>query len=61
MELPVIATYWSGPTAYLTQENSFPLDIDKELVDVRIEDENLYDFNRLLFCFVYSPFCPSSL
>lgn len=28
MELPLIATYWSGPTSYMTHENSYPLDID---------------------------------
>ena len=35
----VIATYWSGPTAYLTQENGYPLKIegliDAELVAFR--------------------------
>lgn len=25
MELPVIATFWSGPTEYMTEENSYPL------------------------------------
>lgn len=28
MGLPVIATNWSGPTAYLTETNSYPLPID---------------------------------
>lgn len=28
MEKPVIATNWSGPTAFMTEENSFPLRID---------------------------------
>lgn len=28
MELPVIATFWSGPTAYMTEENSYPLMLD---------------------------------
>ena len=28
MGLPVIATNWSGPTAFLTVNNSYPLDID---------------------------------
>ncbi|ETV98482.1 hypothetical protein, variant [Aphanomyces invadans] len=28
MSLPVIATFWSGPTEYMTQENSYPLDIE---------------------------------
>lgn len=28
MELPVIATYWSGPEEFMDQFNSFPLDID---------------------------------
>lgn len=41
MQLPTIATYWSGPTAYLTQENSFPLEIEKDLVEVKFEDKNL--------------------
>lgn len=25
MELPLIATFWSGPTEFMTEENSFPL------------------------------------
>lgn len=28
MGLPVIATNWSGPTAFMTEDNSFPLPID---------------------------------
>uniref|UniRef100_A0A7S1NGS4 Glycosyl transferase family 1 domain-containing protein n=1 Tax=Eutreptiella gymnastica TaxID=73025 RepID=A0A7S1NGS4_9EUGL len=28
MELPLIATNWSGPTAYMTEHNSYPLRID---------------------------------
>ena len=28
MELPVIVTNYSGPTEYLTEENSFPLRLD---------------------------------
>ncbi|CAI5715354.1 unnamed protein product [Hyaloperonospora brassicae] len=28
MGLPVIATFWSGTTEYMTQANSYPLDID---------------------------------
>lgn len=28
MGLPVIATNWSGPTAFLTQENGYPLEFD---------------------------------
>lgn len=28
MELPIIATFWSGTTEYMTQENSYPLRID---------------------------------
>lgn len=28
MELPVIATNWSGPTEYMTDDNSYPLAID---------------------------------
>jgi len=27
MELPIIATFWSGPTEFMTEENSFPLRI----------------------------------
>jgi hypothetical protein len=27
MELPVIATFWSGPTAYLDDSNGYPLNI----------------------------------
>lgn len=29
MELPVIVTNWSGPTEYLTEENSYPLRVDQ--------------------------------
>ncbi|XP_020246975.1 LOW QUALITY PROTEIN: uncharacterized protein LOC109824738 [Asparagus officinalis] len=29
MALPVIATNWSGPTEYLTEENGYPLPIDE--------------------------------
>ncbi|XP_043690621.1 uncharacterized protein LOC122641450 [Telopea speciosissima] len=29
MSLPVIATNWSGPTEYLTEENSYPLPVDE--------------------------------
>ncbi|KAJ6690634.1 hypothetical protein OIU85_006845 [Salix viminalis] len=29
MSLPVIATNWSGPTEYLTEENSYPLQVDR--------------------------------
>ncbi|WCJ19129.1 UDP-Glycosyltransferase superfamily protein [Euphorbia peplus] len=29
MSLPVIATNWSGPTEYLTADNSYPLPVDK--------------------------------
>ncbi|XP_061996917.1 uncharacterized protein LOC133714717 [Rosa rugosa] len=29
MSLPVIATNWSGPTEYLTEENSYPLIVDR--------------------------------
>ncbi|ETV78216.1 hypothetical protein, variant 2 [Aphanomyces astaci] len=28
MALPIIATFWSGPTEYMTLENSYPLDIE---------------------------------
>jgi len=27
MELPLIATYWSGPTEYMNEDNSYPLNI----------------------------------
>ncbi|CAH0487697.1 unnamed protein product [Peronospora farinosa] len=33
MERPVIATFWSGTTEYMTKENSYPLDIDR-LVEI---------------------------
>ncbi|WVZ64147.1 hypothetical protein U9M48_013711 [Paspalum notatum var. saurae] len=33
MELPVIVTNWSGPTEYLTEENGYPLDVDR-LIEV---------------------------
>ncbi|KAG6630771.1 uncharacterized protein LOC122291581 [Carya illinoinensis] len=29
MSLPVIATNWSGPTEYLSEENSYPLSVDR--------------------------------
>ncbi|XVE68585.1 hypothetical protein DITRI_Ditri09bG0080200 [Diplodiscus trichospermus] len=29
MSLPVIATNWSGPTEYLTEENSYPLPVER--------------------------------
>ncbi|KAF5742498.1 hypothetical protein HS088_TW09G00547 [Tripterygium wilfordii] len=29
MSLPVIATNWSGPTEYLTEENGYPLPVDR--------------------------------
>ncbi|CAL5080685.1 unnamed protein product [Urochloa decumbens] len=29
MALPVIVTNWSGPTEYLTEENGYPLDMDR--------------------------------
>ncbi|CAK7325190.1 unnamed protein product [Dovyalis caffra] len=29
ISLPVIATNWSGPTEYLTEENSYPLPVDR--------------------------------
>lgn len=32
MSVPVIATNWSGPTAYLTEENGYPLAVES-LVD----------------------------
>ncbi|KAK1421181.1 hypothetical protein QVD17_23334 [Tagetes erecta] len=35
MSLPVIATNWSGPTEYLSEENSYPLTVDRmsEVID----------------------------
>lgn len=30
--LPVIATNWSGPTAFMTRENAYPLAVENELV-----------------------------
>ena len=29
MSLTVITTNWSGPTEYLTEENSYPLPVDR--------------------------------
>jgi glycosyltransferase involved in cell wall biosynthesis len=29
MELPVIATFWSGPTEYMTEQNSYPVQVEK--------------------------------
>lgn len=34
MGLPLIATNWSGPTAFMTEMNSYPLAIEPELVPV---------------------------
>lgn len=34
MGLPVIATNWSGPTEFLTQDNAYPLPVAKDLVPV---------------------------
>ncbi|KAI3770160.1 hypothetical protein L6452_01283 [Arctium lappa] len=35
MSLPVIATNWSGPTEYLSEENNYPLPVDRmsEVID----------------------------
>ena len=33
MELPVIATYWSGSTEFMTEYNSFPLRV-RDLIDI---------------------------
>ena len=30
---PVIATNWSGVTAYLTEENGFPIEIEDDLAE----------------------------
>ncbi len=35
MSLPIIATFWSGPEAFMSEQNSFPLSIEKELVAVK--------------------------
>eukprot|EP00656_Telonema_subtile_P027919 TRINITY_DN3012_c0_g1_i1.p3 TRINITY_DN3012_c0_g1~~TRINITY_DN3012_c0_g1_i1.p3 ORF type:complete len:111 (-),score=25.83 TRINITY_DN3012_c0_g1_i1:346-678(-) len=32
MGLPLISTNWSGPTEFMTVNNSFPLEIEKNLV-----------------------------
>lgn len=34
MELPVIATNWSGPSEYITEQNSFPLSINQQLIPI---------------------------
>ena len=31
MALPCIVTGWSGPTAFMTKQNSFPVDIEETL------------------------------
>jgi len=33
MEMPTIATNWSGPTEFLSMENSFPLEVEKVVDD----------------------------
>jgi glycosyltransferase involved in cell wall biosynthesis len=30
---PVVATNWSGPAAFVTEQNGYPLRIEKQLVD----------------------------
>lgn len=30
---PVVATNWSGPTAFISEQNGFPLSIEARLVD----------------------------
>ncbi|GMF21791.1 unnamed protein product [Phytophthora fragariaefolia] len=35
MERPVIATFWSGTTEYMTEKNSYPLDIDGLIEEAR--------------------------
>ena len=35
MEKPLIATFWSGPTEFMTEENSYPLHIEDELVEIK--------------------------
>ena len=32
MGLPIIATNWSGPTAFMTTENAYPLSVEPKLV-----------------------------
>jgi len=34
MELPLLATNWSGPTEFMTEENAFPIAIEDALVPV---------------------------
>ena len=29
MSLPIAATYWSGPTEYMTHNNSYPIEVEK--------------------------------
>ena len=38
--LPVIATNWSGPTAFMTRQNAYPLAVENELVALP-EDSHL--------------------
>lgn len=35
MSLPVIATNWSGPTEFLTVDNSYPLSVDDDMREVK--------------------------
>lgn len=37
MGIPVLATNWSGPTAFLHEGNSYPIPIAEKLVPVRCE------------------------
>eukprot|EP01126_Amoeba_proteus_P038380 TRINITY_DN3997_c0_g3_i6.p1 TRINITY_DN3997_c0_g3~~TRINITY_DN3997_c0_g3_i6.p1 ORF type:complete len:215 (+),score=44.27 TRINITY_DN3997_c0_g3_i6:832-1476(+) len=34
MEKPLIATFWSGPTEFMTPENSYPLRTEPQLVEI---------------------------
>jgi hypothetical protein len=44
MELPVITTNWSGPTSYLTDSNSFKLNIESNLIKVDSKQIAQYGF-----------------
>ncbi|KAJ0406838.1 hypothetical protein P43SY_008860 [Pythium insidiosum] len=43
MELPIIATFWSGTTEYMTEENSYPLNIEGlvEVYGVAVLDDSM--------------------
>merc|ERR1711916_144608 len=62
MELPVIATAWGGPTAYLNEENAFPLPVsqlasvpDGPMAGQRMAEPDMRALRRLMRQVVSAP------